>query len=158
MPALPEINRPGSIRMRSPSGLRSGTSVSAYFFGVRIFEASGPFPPGFGATIQCIEIANPQAAADAKEFKIVSAREFLNQRQNLFHRRFERSNLGQLRTDVHLQPAQPQILQLSRARIDPFDILERDSKFIFVRPGRDLRVGVRIDIGITRTGTGRDLS
>ena len=39
-PELPEMNRPGSIRIRKPSGLSSGTSRTAYFSGVRMLFAA----------------------------------------------------------------------------------------------------------------------
>ncbi len=43
MPALPEINRPGSSRIFKPSGCSSGSSRSAYFCGVKMFFAAGDF-------------------------------------------------------------------------------------------------------------------
>ena len=42
MPALPEMKRPGSSRIRSPSGLSSGTSRAAYFFGVMMLLPAAP--------------------------------------------------------------------------------------------------------------------
>src|ERR1051326_2017368 len=43
MPELPEMNRPGSIKILSPGGLSRGTSRAAYFSGVRMFFASADF-------------------------------------------------------------------------------------------------------------------
>ena len=53
MPALPEMNRPGSSRMRSPSGLSNGSSRAAYFCGVIM-----PFAAG-----DCHHAAAPLASA-----------------------------------------------------------------------------------------------
>ena len=41
MPALPTMNRPGSMRMRSFNRFNRGTSVAAYLAGVRMFFAFG---------------------------------------------------------------------------------------------------------------------
>ena len=43
MPALPEMNRPGSIRIFRPSGFSSGSSRAAYFCGVKMSLAAADF-------------------------------------------------------------------------------------------------------------------
>ena len=43
MPELPEMNRPGSIRIRRPSGFNSGSRRVAYFCGVIKCRAAADF-------------------------------------------------------------------------------------------------------------------
>ncbi len=70
--------------------------------------------------------------------------------------RFERLRLRDLRADVHLHAAQPEILQFGRARIHALDFLKRDAELVFVGAGRDLRVRVRADVRVHAHGDWRD--
>ena len=72
------------------------------------------------------------------------------------HRLLERRHGGELRADVHLQAAQPQVLQLAGAGIDALDLLEGDAEFVFVGAGGDLGVRVRVHVRIHAHGHGRD--
>ena len=71
-----------------------------------------------------------------------------HQRQHFAHRLFEGADFGDLRADVHLQPAQAQMLQLARARIDALDLLEGDAEFVLVGAGGDLLVRARFHVRV----------
>ena len=155
MPALPEMNRPGSIKMRSPSGLSRGASAAAYEAGVRIFLAPGRLPPAGRPALQRRLVNDAQAAADAEKFQPMPLLQPLHQGQHFFDGLLERLDRRQLRADVHLQPAQLKVLQSRRARVNALDVLEGDAEFVFVRAGGDLGVGARIHAGVHAHRDGR---
>ena len=85
MPALPEMNRPGSIRIFRPSGCSSGSSRAAYFCGVKMFFAADDFHHAGRAAGQRGLIDDAQPAADAEKFQRVFFRQPPHQRQHFAH-------------------------------------------------------------------------
>ena len=79
------------------------------------------------------------------------------QRPHLAHGPLERADLGDLRADVHLQPAQPQVPELARPRIDALDLLQRDAELVLIGAGSDLLVRVRLHVRVHAHGHGRQL-
>ena len=93
-------------------------------------------------------VNDAQSTPDAEELEVVFRREFLHERQHFFHRQFEWLHLRKLRANVHLNAAQPQVLQLARARIHAFHLLERDAELVRVSAGRDFCVCARVDVRV----------
>ena len=114
-------------------------------------------PPRGGAAGQRRLIDDAQPAADAEELQPVPLLQPRHQRQHFAHGLLERADLGDLRADVHLQPAQAQVLQLARPRIDALDLLEGDAELVLVGAGGDLLVRVRLDVRVHAHRHGRRL-
>jgi hypothetical protein len=58
---------------------------------------------------------------------------------------------------VHLEAAQPQILEFGRPGVNAFDLFERDPEFVFVGASGDFFMGVGFDIGVHADGNRGDL-
>ena len=56
---------------------------------------------------------------------------------------------------MHLEPAQAQVLQFARPRIDALDLLEGDAELVLVGAGRDLLVRVRLHVRVHAHRHGR---
>ena len=91
---------------------------------------------------------NAQAAANAQELEAVPFLQTPGQRYDFPHRLGEGRNRGKLRADVHLQPAQLEVVELRRPGIHAFDFLEGDTEFVFVGAGGDLGMRARVDVRI----------
>ena len=100
-------------------------------------------------------IDDAQPAADAEEFQPVLLFQPRHQRQHFAHRLLERLDFRDLRADVHLQPAQAQVLQFARPRINALDLLEGDAELVLVGAGRDLLVRVRLHVRVHAHRHGR---
>ena len=114
------------------------------------------FPPGRRAAGERRLINNAESAADAEKFQREFCLQLFDQRQNFPHRLLKRRRFGDLRTNVHLHAAQPQVFQPAGARIHARDVFKRDAEFIFVGAGGDLRVRVGLDVRIHAHSNGRD--
>src|SRR5690606_15843081 len=75
-------------------------------------------PPCRRAAFQGVLVADAEAAPNAKELEIVFLRQFRHERNDLPDCLRERRHLGELRADMHLQPAQAQVLQLAGAAVN----------------------------------------
>ncbi len=82
----------------------------------------------------------------------------MRQRNDSTHRLLERLQLGQLGANVHLKSTETNVVESRRARIHGFHALKRNSKFVFIGAGRDLRVCVGVDVGIHADGYRRHFS
>ena len=90
MPALPEMNRPGSTKIFSPSGCNSGSSRSGVFLRRQNVFRRRRFPPAGRTTLQRGLINDAQSAADAEKFDPMPRFQFPHQRQHLPHGIFKR--------------------------------------------------------------------
>jgi hypothetical protein len=107
------MNRPGSIKIFKPSGCSSGSSRPAYLPASKCFSPRS-FPPGRRAAGERGLINDAQPAADAEKFQRVFF--FQPRRTSGRTLRTACSNgatPGDLRADVHLHAAQPQIFQFA---------------------------------------------
>src|ERR1043166_3603017 len=114
-------------------------------------------PPTRRAAFERRIVNDAKSSTDAEELEAVFGGELLRERQNFLHRQFERLHLRELRANVHLDAAQAQVLQFAHARIDAFDLLVGDAKFIFVSARRDFGVCARIHVWIHAHGDWSDL-
>ncbi len=104
-------------------------------------------------------VADPQAATN---IKVLQGRrgqlaDVLNQGQHFPHRRHERSGRGDLRTDMHLDPANLDASHPPGLAVDRRGMLNRDPEFALVLAGRDVPMGVRINPRIDADRDGRFL-
>ena len=157
MPALPTINRPGSIKIFKPSGPQQRHQPPGVFLRCQNVLRRGGFPPGRRAAGEGGLVNDSQAAADAEKFEPVFSLQPFHQRQNLAHGLLKWAGLRDLRADVHLQSAQAQIFQFARAGINALDLLELNAEFVFIGAGRDFCMGVGVHARVHPHRHGRDL-
>jgi hypothetical protein len=70
------------------------------------------------------------------------------ERRELLERLDKRRHLGDLRADVRLDALDLDVRVLRGRLVGGRGLLERDAELVAARPRRDLRVGVRVDVGI----------
>ena len=99
----------------------------------------------------------PSPPPGLKNSRLYFALSFFHQGQNLFHRLLKRFHRGELRANVHLHAAQPDVFQFARARINRFDVLELDAELVLVSAGRDFGMRLGRDVRIDAHGDGRAL-
>jgi len=114
-------------------------------------------PPISRAALQRGIINNAETTADAEKIEVVFLSQFSEQWQDFRHCQLEGFYFGQLRTDVHLEAAQPQVFQLARACVDLFDVFESNAKFILVSARGDLRVRASSHVWVYPDSHGSDL-
>jgi len=147
MPALPEINRPGSIRMRSPRGLSSGASVARTGRRQDFFCARRP-PPAGGTALQRRVINDAQAAADAEElqpcFSSIVSPAAAPSATASSKGRTEVS----LRADVHLANRGGGCFSIRCARVQGLDVFNGNPELVLISARRDfcVRAGVHIRV------------
>ncbi len=112
-------------------------------------------PPLLRAAGQGILVDNADTAAQAEELQLVLLTKLGRQRDQFFYRLLKRLDLGDLGTDMHLHAAQPQVLHLAGALVNPFHLFKCDAEFILVRAGRDLGVRMGVDIRVNPHGDRR---
>ena len=107
-----------------------------------------PLPPVGRTTLQSAPVDDANPATDAEKFDAVERLQLLHDR-NEFGQGFDKGfRLEDLRTDVRLDPADLQMRQLGRLRIDPEDAVDSDPELVVALAGRNVFVGLRVDIGI----------
>src|ERR1043166_3585001 len=95
IPALPEMNLPGSSRMRSPSGFSRGHECGRVARGGEDPFRLG-FPPPVGAAAgQGGLIDDAQTAADAEKLEGKPGRELFQQGHHFSHGQFKRFDRGE---------------------------------------------------------------
>ena len=151
-PALPTMNRPGSSRMRNPSGLSAGTTAAAYCSTVSDGVGSRRLlpPPGFLAAFQRRLVNDAQSSADAEKFDAVVLLQFRRHGRDLCHRlRRTASGVGDLRADVHLQTAQRGCAPWLRRRpIDFQRAVQPDAELVLALAGGDVLVPARLHVRV----------
>ena len=110
------------------------------------------FPPRFVAAGQRAAVNDADAAADREELDAVPVAEVGGQRGHLAHRFLERAGLGELRPDVHLDPAQAQVRQAGGAVVGVGHAVEVDPELVLRLAGRDVLVGLGVDVRVHPQG------
>ena len=103
-------------------------------------------------------VDDPHSAADAEEFNRVSFFQLLDDRHELAQRFDKRRRLENLRPDVRLDSADLQMRQLCRLGINPENTVDPDAELVVALAGRNVFVGLGIDIRIDPQGHRRPLA
>ena len=107
-----------------------------------------PLPPVGRTTLQSAPVDDANPATDAEKFDAVERLQLLHDR-NKFGQGFDKGfGFEDLRADVRLDPADLQMRQLGCLRIDPEDAVDPDPELVVALAGRNVFVGLRVNIGI----------
>src|SRR5688572_19433314 len=149
-------NEPARLEQDADTkGFEERQETLRVFFWREEFRGIGTAPPFFRTAGEGVLVTNAESTADTEELESIFRGELFEERGDFLNGRFERIHFGELRSDVHLEPAQVEILEFRRARVDPFDLFVSDAEFIFVRAGGDLGVRAGIDVWIHTDGNRR---
>ena len=105
-------------------------------------------PPFWFARLERGIINNAHPSTDGEKLNAVSRLQTNRKRGDFFHRLKKRLQGSQLRANVHLQAAQLDIRKLSCTLVGRIDDFEIDPKLVFGFTGRDILVGLGIDIRV----------
>ena len=107
-----------------------------------------PLPPIGRTTLQSAAVDDTNPAADAEKLDAVERLQLLHDRHEFGQGFDEGFGFEDLRSDMRLDPADLQVRQLGRLRVDPEDAVDADAELVVALARRNVFVGLRIDIRI----------